>query len=42
MAEDQDSGDAAFASVLVDVLAEGQLGMEALSCALLWQLSPSG
>lgn len=34
MAVDQESGDAAFASVVVEVLAEGQLGMETLSCAV--------
>lgn len=42
MAVDQESGDSAFANVVVEVLAEGQLGMETLSCAVLWQVSPSG
>lgn len=42
MAVDQESGDAAFASVVVEVLAEGQLGMETQSRAELWQVSPSG
>lgn len=42
MAVDQESGDAAFAIVLVEVLAEGQLGTETLSCAARWQISAWG
>lgn len=38
MAVDQESGDAAFASVVVEVLAEDQLGMETLSRPVLWQV----
>lgn len=36
MAVDQESGDAAFAIVVVEVLAEGQLGREMVSHALWW------
>lgn len=42
MAVDEESGEAAFASVVVEVLAEGQLGTETLSGAVLWKVSPSG
>lgn len=42
MAVDEESGEATFASVVVEVLAEGQLGMETLSGAVLWQVSPPG
>lgn len=42
MAVDQESGETVFANVVVEVLAEGQLGMETLAGAGLWQVPPSG
>lgn len=42
MAVDQESGDAAFAIVVVEVLAEGQLGTETPSRPERWQISAWG